>query len=88
MQTRVIVLKEVEQPISHADKLCLQEVIYQYDDGGRDHGFRFIYRDLKTNNMKAQRGQANLLSIDMIRHMVNNFTSKYGAQMDLEARHA
>lgn len=71
MKTRVIVQKEVKVkvPQFNNDSLCLQKVVYQYPDGQRDAGFRFIYRDAQ-DRMKAQRGQANLLSLDLVAELL------------------
>ena len=69
--TRVIVLKEVTQPISKDLELAFQKVIYKYGDGTIEEGFRFM-RKLK-GKLLAQRGQANVVSLKMAKHMIANF---------------
>lgn len=71
MKTRVLVLDEVQQPIDQHSKLCLQKVIYQYgEEGGQDEGYRFMYRDIKTNCLRSLRGGANCISLKNIEHML------------------
>lgn len=73
---RVTVVKEVTQPMGD-HTLCFQKVVYCYNDGETEEGFRFIYRD-KNGALKAQRGQANLHSFNMIRHMLSNAEKAWG----------
>lgn len=72
-KTQIVVHREVTQPLHDGDILCLQEVTYFYgrEEDGSDEGFRFIRRTEK-GNMRAQRGQANVVSLGMIKHMIAN----------------
>ena len=69
--TRVIVLKEVTQPVSKGLDLAFQKVIYKYGDGTLEEGFRFMRK--KDGKLLAQRGQANVVSLKMVKHMIANF---------------
>lgn len=77
MSTRVIILNEVSIPLKTAlnpddnDSLCLQEVIYDYGTGNNDNGFRFIRRGPSPKrNLKAQKGQANCISLENIEELL------------------
>ena len=69
-QTRVQVLREVKEDTRDGDYLCLQQVIYDHGNGNNsDPCFRFIRRDARTGNMKAQMGQAAIPSLEVITRM-------------------
>lgn len=72
MSTRAVILKEVQRKLPDNDSLCLQQVIFTHSDGSNDlPSFRFIRRCDK-GNMKAQRGQAAFISLDVIEELVND----------------
>lgn len=68
--TRVTVLDEIKEALRDGtnDFLCLQRVIYVHKDHN-ESGIRFIRRGA-DGKMKAQRGQANCMSIKTIGNLV------------------
>jgi len=76
-KTVVRVIGEVIEPVDNGDQLCLQKVTYQHGNGENEDGFRFIRKDT-AGRMKAQRGQANCISLDMINLMVSKWKVAHG----------
>lgn len=63
-------LKEVSKELPDGDSICLQQVIYNYSDGtNSDPSFRFIRRDIR-GHLKAQRGQASIPSLGVMRNLM------------------
>lgn len=69
--TRVTVLDEVKEKLKDGtdDFLCLQRVLYVHPEFN-ENGVRFI-RKGQDGKMKAQRGQANCLSIKIIKNLTD-----------------
>jgi len=65
----VTVLKSTEIDMPRNEKLCFQWCRYNYGDGGKQNGYRFIYK--KANgNLQPARGQARLPSVEIIHELV------------------
>jgi hypothetical protein len=60
----VEILEEVQakKTVHGGWRLCFQWCQYHYDDGNKQHGYRFIWRR-PNGNLQAGRGQARLPSI-------------------------
>lgn len=73
MATRIIRTLEVSEQLKRSegevDTLCLQQCIYQYDNGDSDEYFRFIRRG-PDGKYKAQRGQAGIPDLYIIDRLV------------------
>ena len=76
---RFHVLKEVTNEMDDGDTLCLQQGIYDYENQTGDVGFRFIRRETKSWNLKAQRGQARIPTLDMLRELLDLMEKEYFA---------
>jgi hypothetical protein len=64
---RVQVVREAARDVGRY-KLCFQWCRYFYDDGGLEHGYRFIWRR-EDNSLQAARGQARIPSIKLAREL-------------------
>lgn len=73
--TRFAVLDEVKEKLKDGteDSLCLQIGIYLHPYG-HEPGIRFMRRGANSK-MKAQRGQANCLSLKIIKKLVDQAES-------------
>ncbi len=49
--------------------LCLQEVLYVYDEGEPEKGFRFIYRR-PNGHLQAARGGARIPSLERAEELI------------------
>ena len=49
-------------------QLCFQNCTYNYDDGGKQDGFRFIWRR-PDGSLQPARGQARIPSADALREL-------------------
>ena len=68
--TQVHVHSEITRLLDdNTDMLCLQRVTYAHPNGTLEPGVRFIRRDIETGHMRAQRGQANCLSVSLIKEL-------------------
>ena len=71
MPTRVMILEKVVHPelffpepeTGAAWRLYLHWVRYMHEDGGLEHGFRFMWRR-PDGSLQAARGQARIPSLD------------------------
>lgn len=73
MTARVQVLKNVQTgdpQVTHEWELCFQWCRYFYDDGGVEHGYRFIWKR-PDGSLQAARGQARLPSYDRIKTLMD-----------------
>jgi len=62
---RVQVINEVPKPEPRPKDwvLHLQWCRYLYDDGGMQHGYRFIWRRPRSGALQPARGQARIVSL-------------------------
>lgn len=62
---RVQVVNEVPKPEREPEDwvLHLQWCRYFYDDGGMQHGYRFIWRRSESGALQPARGQARIVSL-------------------------
>lgn len=69
MPTRVQVINEVKSGEEGEYRLCFQWCRYLYDDGGMEHGYRFIWRR-ETGHLVPARGQARIPSMKLLLELV------------------
>jgi hypothetical protein len=69
LRGQVEIHEEWAKRLPDNDMLCLQRVTYHYPNGGNDAGYRFIRRGPDWK-MKAQRGQANCVTIGNIKSLL------------------
>ena len=50
--------------------LCFQKVTYHYDDGGKQDGFRFIWRR-PDGSLQAARGQARIENYEQMMELID-----------------
>jgi hypothetical protein len=55
----VEVLNEIDPGAPNTWRLCFQRVVYNYDNGDTQDGFRFIWRT-EANKLQPARGQARI----------------------------
>jgi hypothetical protein len=71
-QGRVIILEETIKNYGENDwKLCFQYCLYDYGDGQKDWGYRFIWRR-PDGSLQGARGQARLPSLKDIQELIEN----------------
>ena len=66
--------------------LWFQWCRYLYDNGGMEHGYRFIWRwpKIKGGALQAARGQARIPSIDVLARLVAKAKSEGWGDYDAE----
>lgn len=63
--------KQVPENIKSGEwTLCFQKVTYHYDDGGKQDGFRFIWRR-PNGSLQAARGQARIETYEQMMALIN-----------------
>ncbi len=69
---RVLVIDSVEQ--KHGDwTLCFQFCVYDYGDGKKDNGYRFIWKK-PDGKLQAARGQARIPDMGSIMDLIESAT--------------
>jgi len=74
-QCRVTAVKSIEKKRSSGYTLCFQWCVYNYSDGNKETGYRFIWKD-PEGRLKTSRGQARIPSIDIIIEMIQEAKDK------------
>jgi len=70
MATRVQVINETVRGFEEGGyTLCFQWCRYLYDNGGLEHGYRFIWRR-EDGSLQPARGQARIPSIEILEELV------------------
>ena len=67
---RVQIINEVTNGKEEDWRLCFQWCRYLYDDGGMEHGYRFIWRR-PDGSLQAARGQARIPSVEEAKELMD-----------------
>jgi len=75
MGTRVDVREEVSESNEHSWTLCFQQVTYNYEDGTKQDGYRFIWKR-PDGTLQAARGQARIPDAAILDRLTQEAKSK------------
>ena len=66
----ITVLNEVKKQSKDGDYLCLQHVIYPYENQNNKEGYRFIWKT-SDGKMQPSRGQARIPSLSIALELIS-----------------